>query len=188
MLKLITFISLVFLLFNAQATTLTAEQASKVLNLPNTLAKQGKFEQKKYFKVLSVPFVSAGHYQQDAEQFIWATQTPVPTTLTFDGQNLWQIDANGQRTQLPLSESFIRVINALVTGDILTLSSYFKLSATEQSQCVLLAPIDKQMSMIADTILLCHANNMLSIRLNEPNDNYTEINVFPHAENSSPKE
>lgn len=161
------------------AEQLTSEQAQAYLNIPTQDTHSGRFEQQKFFKVLSKPFVSSGVYQMSGSSFEWNTHKPVSSSLIFDGKTLWQSTSKGEKNQLPISGHYMNVLKAIVTGNLTTLSTMFRFTKSPDQHCILLTPTEKHISVIAETIGLCFSNQTLAIRLNEQNGNYTKISLMP---------
>lgn len=185
---LVVLMSLVFMSSSAIGNELTAEQASEHLKIPDTLSSSGSFVQYKYFKVLKKPFVSEGRFIQHDNTFEWITNEPIHSSLVFDGMSLWQQSEGGKPKEILLAGHYISVIKALAVGNVLQLSEFFKFEAHELSSCLLLTPKDKQMEMIASSVVFCYDKQLLKVRLNEVVGNHTEIIIKPDLLVSTPKE
>ncbi|WP_286272180.1 outer membrane lipoprotein carrier protein LolA [Thalassotalea hakodatensis] len=182
MVKLIYFFCLLLLSAWSQplhSFELNAEQAMNILSMPMEKNTHGTFKQKKYFNVLANPFMSSGYYRQTDSKFTWETTKPVHSTLIFDGVKLWQQNGSEEKVELPLANHYIKVVKALINGDLIALKAFFAFNKSKISNCVILSPLDDKIALIGQTIHLCYQDKHLSIRINEKSGNYTELLMTP---------
>lgn len=169
------------------ATQLTIEQAQSLIRLPNEPIQQGSFTQNKQLKILKKPFISSGEFKVSGSSFTWTTLKPIRNVLLFDGEKLWQFSQRGDEQEIPTSAHYIKVIKALVVGDLKQLSKHFIFKKATVDDCLLLAPKTKQLAVIADSIGLCTGTDSLTVTLNEARGNVTEIVINRQAINQESK-
>ncbi|WP_448564079.1 outer membrane lipoprotein carrier protein LolA [Thalassotalea ganghwensis] len=182
---LVAFLLITIGLNKASAKELSAEQALSYLTLPKNHAVSGKFRQKKFFRILSSPFLSNGTYQYVNDQFEWQTVSPVLNKVVFDGEKLWQIDPQGLKTQMPVAGHFVTIVQALLLVDMNTLSTFFRFVEVAPSNCLKLEPKEATIASIADSITLCSQEGELTLRMMEKSGNYTDIVITPNLKNGS---
>ncbi|MGB1199948.1 MAG: LolA family protein [Cognaticolwellia aestuarii] len=142
----------------------------------------GSFIQKKYFKVLKLPFKSNGEFTFSEQEFVWQTLVPVNSAIIFSDNKLQQQNAQGQVTELPNIDGLARLLPDLLQARFDNLAMRFSFAEHNKANCVSLTPEDQNLKQAISNMSLCADNNgqVSNIELLDQNNNKTEIALSYH--------
>jgi len=159
---------------------ISAQEAESHLNIQSgtTLNKVGAFVQKKFFKVLSKPFISSGEFRISDNQFSWQTLKPVKSAITYKNNQLFFEDSTGNKKAPPQADTVSRLLRTLISGNMKGLSDSFSFYVGDNtSQCVSLVPKQATMSQFIEQIDVCGNRDVETFVLYDKNKNRTEISL-----------
>jgi len=163
---------------------------------------QGRFNQRKFFKILNKPIKSSGElYFANKLGFLWQTNKPVFDQLLLKSDGLYHFDGINPATKMQGANVLAQVLMKAVSGNLAALNEEFTINNT--TACLQLTPKDKGLANVIEVIELCHQpvtqsrvqsddtsieqRELSQIILRETSGNRTEIDVKLQAVEELPE-
>lgn len=129
---------------------------------------QGKFQQRKYFKILKQPIKSSGElYLEQGLGFLWQTNAPVFDQLLLKVDGFYHVDGVNPIKKMQGADVLAQVIMKAMLGNVNALADEFIIENQLSTQCIKLSPKDEGLSSIIAVIELCYSK--MEAKTSQPN-------------------